>query len=61
MSKQTWFYVALGAAGVFIITAIVLFAGNKAEIIVMVVSGAVAVLAANASGKAKIKELTRPD
>ena len=57
MSKQTWFYVALGAAGVFVITAIVLFAGNKAEVIVMVVSGAVAVFAANASGKAKIKEL----
>ncbi len=61
MSKQTWFYVALGAAAVFVVTAIVLFAGNKAEVIVIVLSGGVAVFAANASGKAKIKELKIPD
>ena len=57
MSKQTWFYVALASAGVFVITAYLLFADNKAEVITMIVSGALAVFAANASGKAKIKEL----
>ena len=60
MSKQTWFYVALGAAGVFVVTAYLLFADNKAEVITMIVSGALAVFAANASGKAKIKELSPP-
>ena len=57
MSKQTWFYVALASAGIFVVTAYLLFADNKAEVITMIISGAVAVLAANASGKAKIKEL----
>ena len=57
MSKQTWFYVALVSAGVFVVTAYLLFADNKAEVIVMIISGTLAVFAANASGKAKIKEL----
>ncbi len=57
MSKQIWFYIALGSAGVFVVAAYLLFADNQAEVITMIVSGAVAVLAANASGKAKIKEL----
>ncbi|KKM27711.1 hypothetical protein LCGC14_1572020 [marine sediment metagenome] len=57
MSNRTWLYIALGSALVFVIAAIVLFADNKAEVITMIISGAVAVLAANASGKAKIKEL----
>ena len=57
MSKQTWFYVALASAGIFVVTAYLLFADNKAEVITMIISGAVAVLAATASGKAKIKEL----
>ena len=57
MSKQTWFYVALASAGIFVVTAYLLFADNKAEVITMIVSGALAVFAANASGKAKIKEL----
>lgn len=57
MSKQIWFYVALGSAGVFVVAAYLLFADNKAEVITMIVSGALAVYAANASGRAKIKEL----
>ncbi len=57
MSKQIWFYVALGSAGVFVVAAYLLFADNKAEVITMIVSGALAVYGANASGKAKIKEL----
>lgn len=57
MSKQIWFYVALGSAGVFVVAAYLLFADNKAEVITMMVSGALALYAANASGKAKIKEL----
>lgn len=56
MSKQVWFYIALVAAGVFVVTAYLLFADNKAEVITMIVSGGVAVFAANASGRAKIKE-----
>ncbi len=60
MSNKTWFYIAIGSALIFVITAILLFAGNKVEVIVMVISGAVAVFAANASGKAKIKELNLP-
>ena len=58
MSNQTWFYIALGSALVFVIAAIVLFADNMIEVIIMVVSGALAVFAANASGNLKIKELT---
>lgn len=61
MSKQTWFYVALAAGATCLVAAYLLFADNKAEVITMVVSGAVAVFAANASGKAKIKELKIPD
>ena len=57
MNKQIWFYVALGSAGVFVVAAYLLFADNKAEVITMMVSGALALYAANASGKAKIKEL----
>ena len=57
MSKQIWFYVSLGAAAVFVIIAIMLFAANKAEVIAMVVFGALAVFSANKAGKVKIKEL----
>ncbi len=57
MSKQTWFYVALASAGIFVVTAYLLFADNKAEVITMVIAGVVAVFAANASGRVKIKEL----
>ena len=58
MSNRTWLYIALGSALVFVIAAVLLFADNMVEVIVMIVSGALAVFAANASGQAKIKEFT---
>ncbi len=61
MSKRKWFWVALVAAGVFLLTAYSLIAENKPEVVTLLISGAVAVLAANASGKADIKELKFPD
>ncbi len=57
MTKQIWFYVSLAAAAVFVIIAIILFAANKAEVIAMVVFGALSVFSANKAGKVKIKEL----
>jgi hypothetical protein len=61
MSKARWFLVALVAAGIFAFAGYQLFADNKVEVITMAVSGAVAILAANASGKVKIKEITSPN
>ena len=60
MSNRSWFFVACGSGLICVIAAIFLFGDNKFEVIVMVVSGAVAVFSANASGKAKIKELSMP-
>ena len=57
MTKNKWLLVAIAAALVFVVAAINLFADNKAEIIVMAISGMVAFFAAHASGRSKIKEL----
>ena len=57
MTKNKWLLVAIGAGLVFIAAALNVLAENKLEVIAMVVSGAVGLFAANASGKAKIKEL----
>jgi uncharacterized membrane protein HdeD (DUF308 family) len=57
MTKNKWLLVAVGAALIFLGAAYFLFADNKAEVITMVIAGVVAVLAANASGRVKIKEL----
>lgn len=57
MTENRWLLVAIVAALVFLGAAYFLFADNKAEVITMVVAGVVAILAANASGRVKIKEL----
>lgn len=57
MTENKWLLVAIGAALVFLGAAYFLFADNKAEVITMVIAGVVAVFAANASGRVKIKEL----
>ena len=57
MTKNKWLLVAIVAAVVFVVAAINLFADNKAEVIVMAISGMVAFFAAHASGRAKVKEL----
>jgi hypothetical protein len=57
MTKNRWLLVAILAAAVFVVAAINLFADNKAEIIVMAISGMVAFFAAHASGRSKVKEL----
>ncbi len=56
MTKNKWLLVAIGAGLVFVVAALNLLADNKLEVIAMVVSGGVGLFAANASGKAKIKE-----
>ena len=58
MTKNKWLLVAIVAAVVFVVAAINLFADNKAEVIVMAISGMVAFFAAHASGRAKISELS---
>lgn len=60
MTKNRWLLVAIVAAVIFVVAAINLFADNKAEVIVMAISGAVAFFAAHASGRAKIEELNLP-
>ena len=57
MTKNRWWFVAIVAALIFLGAAYLLFANNKAEVITMIIAGAIAVFAANASGHVKIKEL----
>ena len=57
MTKNKWYLVAIVAAVIFVVAAVNLFADNKAEVIVMVISGATAFFAAHASGRSKVKEL----
>ena len=57
MTKNRWLLVAIGAGLVFLGAAYFLLASNTPEVITMVIAGVVAVFAANASGRIKIKEL----